>query len=281
MRRPSTSCNGPRGSSCRNGWITRPNSCDSRPRGGSMVWGNADSSCSLLAMSDPSFWLSAGRRVREGIQGRPVGCWYRRLQSLAFEPAGLDLAGERLAFVHAHVRVGQERGQLVGVAADNLPGESPVEREADLVDYAPLDDKGPQAPGHHRTGLDSTARRLDRHPAAVNNTALGGQLVAQLGEHLRLQFVEPAVEAAHRATQVMLGETERCGHHGVLGGRRVGYVVERSFEEAYRWVVVVFGIEQVAQGGLNRLVMRGQRPVLDAWGVEPTQAVGLRDEGLG
>src|SRR6202041_441884 len=105
-----------------------------------------------------------------------------------------------------HVRVGQECGQVVGVPANSLPGESPVEREADLVDHASLDDKGPQPPGHHRTSLDSTARRLYRHPAAVNNTALGSQFVAQLGEHLRLQLVKPAVEAAHRPTQVMLGK---------------------------------------------------------------------------
>src|ERR1700678_2438765 len=140
------------------GEITRPSNLESWPRGGSLVWGKADRSCSLLAMSDPSFWLGAGRRVRNRIEGRPVRCGHRRVQSLAFEPPGFDLASERLAFVHAHVRIGQERGQVVGVAADDLPGESPVEREADLVDHASLDDKGPQPPGHHRTGLDSTAR---------------------------------------------------------------------------------------------------------------------------
>src|ERR1700691_5675339 len=152
MRRPSTSCTGPRGSPRRNGSIKRPSCSDSGPRGGSLVWGKADSSCSLLAMSDPSFWLGAGRRIRNRIEGRPVRCGYRRLHILAFEPPGLNLASERLAFVHAYVRVGQERGQIVSVAADDLPGESPVEREADLVDYASLDDKWPQPPGPHRTG---------------------------------------------------------------------------------------------------------------------------------
>src|SRR5271170_7730736 len=107
------------------------------------------------------------------------------------------------------------------------------------MDYAPLDNKRPQPPRHHRTGLDSTARRSDRHPAAVNNTALRGQLVAQLSEHLRLQFVEPAIEAAHRPTQVMLGETERRGHHGIVGCRRVGDVIQRSLEKAYRWIGIV------------------------------------------
>src|SRR5271170_7413567 len=112
-------------------------------------------------MSDPPFWLGAGRRVRDQIEGRPGGCGYRGLRSLSLEPPGMDLASERLAFVHAHVRVGQQRRQVVGVVADALPGESPVEWEADLVDHASLDNKGPQPPSHHRTSLDSTPRRLD------------------------------------------------------------------------------------------------------------------------
>ena len=101
----------------------------------------------------------------------------------------MNLAGERLALVHADVRVGHDRGQVVGVPADDLSGESPVERKADLVDYATLDEKGSQPPCHHRAGLDSTPRGPDGHPVAVNNAALGGQLWAQLREHLRLQFV--------------------------------------------------------------------------------------------
>src|SRR5580704_14520208 len=118
-------------------------------------------------MSEFPFWLGAGGSVRNRIERRPARCGYGRLRSVAFEPPGIDLAGERLGFVHAHVRVGQKRGQVVGVGADYLPGESPVEGEADLMDYAPLDSKGPQPPRHHRTSLDSTARRSDRHPAAV------------------------------------------------------------------------------------------------------------------
>src|SRR5271170_2101988 len=98
------------------------------------------------------------------------------------------------------------------------------------MDYAPLDNKRPQPPRHHRTGLDSTARRSDRHPAAVNNTTLCRQFWAQLGEHLRLQFVEPAIEPAHRPTEVMLGETERRSHHWIVGCRRVGNGVQRSLE---------------------------------------------------
>ena len=157
-----------------------------------------------------------GSRVGQGAAG------FVGLGRAAVEPAGVDLAGERLALVHAHVRVGHQRGQVVGVAADDLAGEAPVERQADLVDDAALDEQRPQPPRHHRAGLDPAARRLHRQPAAVDDAALGGQLRAQLDEHLRLQFVEPAVEPAHRPAQVVLGQPERGGHHRVLRRRRVG-----------------------------------------------------------
>ena len=48
------------------------------------------------------------------------------------------------------------------------------------------------------------------------------QFGAELDEHLRLQLVEPAVEAAHRAAQVVFREPERAGHQRVLGARRAG-----------------------------------------------------------
>src|SRR5580698_3827689 len=129
-------------------------------------------------MSDSPFWLGAGRRVRDWIQGGPGRCGHRWGRSWTFEPSGMDFAGKGFAFVHAHVGIGQECGEIVRIAADALPGESPVERESDLVNDASLDGKGSQPAGHHRTGLNSTARGLDRHPATVNDTAFGGQLVA-------------------------------------------------------------------------------------------------------
>ena len=50
-----------------------------------------------------------GSRVGQGAGGLVgLGCW-------SVEPAGGDLAGERLALVHAHVGVGHERGEVVGV----------------------------------------------------------------------------------------------------------------------------------------------------------------------
>ena len=96
------------------------------------------------------------------------------MRSAAVDSAGLYLAGERLAVVHAHVRVGKERRQVVGIGANALPGEGPVERETDLVNHSPLDNKRLDPACHHRAGLDSTAGRSDGHPAAVNDAALGG-----------------------------------------------------------------------------------------------------------
>ena len=68
----------------------------------------------------------------------------------------------------------------------------------------------------------TAARRTHRQPAAVLDAALGGQLRAEFDEHFRLQFVEPAIEPAHRAAQVVLGQPERAGDDRVLRRRRRG-----------------------------------------------------------
>ena len=134
---------------------------------------------------------------------------------------------------------------------------------------------------HHRARLDPAACRPDRHPAAVDDAALGGQLRAQLDEHLRLQFIEPGVEPAHRPAQVVLGEPVGRGHHGELGLRRRHQPVERSRECAHAGRTRLLGIEQVADRRLEGLVMRRQGAVLGADGSEePGNAVGLHDERI-
>ena len=143
----------------------------------------------------------------------------------------------------------------------------------------PLDDERTHPPGHHGTHLDAAPRRADRHPAAVDDPALGGQLRAHLDEHLRLQFVEPGVEPAHRPAQVVLGESVGGGHHGELGLGRVDQTIARSREEAHTRRTHVIGIQQVADRRLEGLVVRRQGAVLDAaGGEEPGDAVGLHDE---
>src|ERR1700760_507005 len=93
---------------------------------GSLVCGTSNSSCSLLAMANPSFWLGAARRVRDGIEGWPVRCRNRGQRRRTFQPSGFHLAGKGLALMHAYVRVGHQRGQVVCVVADNLAGEGPM-----------------------------------------------------------------------------------------------------------------------------------------------------------
>ncbi len=104
---------------------------------------------------------------------------------------------------------------------------------------------------------------------------------AKLDEHLRLQFVEPAIESAHRPAQVMLGQAERAGDDGKLAARRSGQLIERPGESAHRRAARLPGIKEVADRRLDRLVVRRQRAVLDGPGsVKPAQAVGLHDERL-
>ena len=107
----------------------------------------------------PSPNLPSGCAAR-GVSGtalarRPAGHllgWARR----GFvQPTCPDLTGESLAFVHAHVGLGNQRRQIVGVAAHSLAGESPVERYADLVDNAAFDEKRSQAARHHRARFDA------------------------------------------------------------------------------------------------------------------------------
>ena len=204
---------------------------------------------------------TVGRKVRP--LRRPASTWQAK-----------DFPSCMLVFCSAH-----QGGQVVGIAADDLSGEPPVEWEADLVDHSPVDDERTHPPGHHGAHLDAAARRADRHPAAVDDPALGGQLRAQLDEHLRLQFVEPGIEPAHRPAQVVLGESVGGGHHGELGLGRVDQTVARSREDAHTRRTHVLGIEQVADRRLEGLVVRRQGTVLDAaGGEEPGDAVGLHDE---
>ncbi len=84
----------------------------------------------------------------------------------------------------------------------------------------PVDRQRLEAPRDHRPRFDGGARRTHRQPAAVLDAAFRGQLGAEFHEHFRLQFVEPAVEAAHRAAQVMLGQAKRAANDGIFARRR-------------------------------------------------------------
>ena len=63
-----------------------------------------------------------------------------RANGTAFKTAGVNPARERFAFVHTHIRVGYQRGKVIGVAAYDFPSEGPVKRQADLVNEPSLDE---------------------------------------------------------------------------------------------------------------------------------------------
>src|SRR5215468_11810470 len=113
----------------RNGPMRCSRSHPRRPRGGSLPGGNAVNSFSLTGMAEPPFWLRGRWRVRDRVTGWPGRWSFRRARGVAVQPAWMDLAGERLTLVHAHVGVGHQRRQIVGIAAYDFPGKSPVERE--------------------------------------------------------------------------------------------------------------------------------------------------------
>ena len=67
----------------------------------------------------------------------------------------MDLASECLALVHTHIRIGQDGGQVVGVAADDLPGERPVEWEPE---DRPVNGEGQRRGQRQKNGSGSYER---------------------------------------------------------------------------------------------------------------------------
>src|SRR5215471_14589017 len=99
--------------------------------------------------------------------------------------------------MHADVEIGNERRQIVRHRADSLSRVSPMNGYAHLVNRLAVDDQRLHPRGDHRAGLNRTTPRSYNSPSAVFDPAFLRQLGIYLEEHLRLQFVEPAVETAH------------------------------------------------------------------------------------
>ena len=151
------------------------------------------SSSSLLAMREPSLRAGPTPACRGSASVVGQGTAHRRPQWRR-PPAGRRRPGRRTPCPRACSRcIGNQRGQIVGVAADAFRRRSPsgtASRSGGST--RPSTSERPDAARHHGAGLDPAARRPDRQPAAVDDAALAGQLGAQLDEHRRLQFVEPA-----------------------------------------------------------------------------------------
>ena len=114
------------------------------------------------------------------------------------------------------------------VALAGHAGVAPVPRERDLVHQLAVDLQRAHAVGDLCPRLDLRARGHDHHPAAVLDPAVGRQHGVDLGEHLRLQLVEPRQVAAHAARRVVLREPEGGRHARVERGRPSGCTGSRG-----------------------------------------------------
>src|SRR5579875_868509 len=216
--------------------------------------------------------------------GHRLGLWtrlhgFRRGLDLLADLALAYLAGEHLALVHGDVRVEHDRGEVVGDASGNLAGPAEVDRHPNLVINLALNAQRPQPGRHQGAGLDAASPAGDDHPVANLDSTLRRELGTQLDEHRRLQFVEPAVEAAHAAAQIVLGDAIGGSDDWIAGvlGRRES--IERYLRYYDRRIVLPL-VERVLDDGLNRLVVRRQWPILGpARREEPAFAIRLDDKG--
>ena len=88
------------------------------------------------------------------------------------QPAGNDVADQRLGFHDAHVGLFADRQQVVHDVAGDEAAVPPVIRQSDLVHALPVDPQRRHARRHQRARLDRAARSGDGHPVAVRELRL-------------------------------------------------------------------------------------------------------------
>ena len=141
-----------------------------------------------------------------------------------------------------------------------------------------IDDDRLQSLCHQRPRLDFPARRADDHPATVGNAALAGEFGADLHEHLRLELAQPAVEAAHRPAEVMLGQPvggrdQRV--RGIAGGNDRIHRVRGDDRQG----VGLLTDQRVQERRFERLVEHRQGTIFETIGhVQPATAVRVHPE---
>ena len=152
-------------------------------------------------------------------------------------------------------------------------------RQRYLVNHPPVHPQRPDAVGDLGPRLDLRPLGDDRHPAAVLDSPVGGELRIDLGKHLGLQLHQPRDRAAHPARRVMLGEPEGRRHQRVARvAGRVVWVLGSVPADRGR-VAIHLRVEEVGHRRLERLVEGGQRPVEQTAGrVQPAAAVAHHDE---
>src|SRR6266851_5134675 len=136
------------------------------------------------------------------------------------------LTSECFRFVHADVRLGDQRSQIVCDCPDRLPGVAPMNWKPDLMPYLPVHQQRLKSMCHHCARFDFTARSGYHKPRCMLDAALGCQFRPQLYKHFGLQFVQPAIETAHRTAEIMLSEPVSCRDHRIPRIARRGELIE-------------------------------------------------------
>src|SRR5579864_8140319 len=126
--------------------------------------------------------------------------------------------------------------------------------------------QGLHARRNHRARLDAAARATEHDPVAMRNIPLVRQLRRDFDEHSGLELVQPAVETAHRSTQVVLCQAVAGANQRILGITGRSQLVE-WIRMAERRRILSLAIEQVLSiWRLEWLVVRWQRAIFGATG---------------
>src|SRR5690349_1576722 len=151
----------------------------------------------------------------------------------------------RLGLMDQRVRVLDQRAQVVGHVAAGDSAEAVVPGHADLVDGVLLDPQRLHSLGHERARLGGAALSLHRHPVAILDAQLAGQLGADLDKALWLQLGQPGYPAAHATGGQVLGQAVGGDQVRVA---RVGHAmvrVVRPREQLGGRAALLLGVERV------------------------------------
>src|SRR5579864_6384104 len=137
----------------------------------------------------------------------------------------------------------------------------------------------PVAFRNQRPSLHNAPHCGDRQVLTVAHSDLSSQLRRDLREQLWLQFRQVRQVAAHGAAGVVFGQTI-CAQHvreAMIALRSIGIVGPFLF--VCRRIGAVLRIEHISYRTFQRLVMRGQRSILQPAGYpDPAHAVRMHDE---
>src|SRR5439155_20736215 len=126
-------------------------------------------------------------RFAADTDGR-VGVEAHRLRHPTSPSSLFHVAHEGLSLVNRHVRIADQRGQLVHDVAAGEALVAPVPRHADLVHDLAVDGERTQATGDQRLRADLAARARDRDPVEIRDLLFPGELGTELDEELRLEL---------------------------------------------------------------------------------------------